>query len=498
MQNHELVDAIWASKLKPIYKRILSSFTENRYYRVELRDTQGRIVNSKWRKMIYGTPQGSVFGPVLWNMFFDPLLHQLETSNWHNPMTSLNLAYIDDLILKDTDLDLKLAEHRLEEKLSIMDEFLETRSMKLSDDKLKTMCVNPDHTDPEHDINISYNGQRIEQVREYTFLGVMYDDLFSFLPHIRNLNEQINKRTQPLKMLRSASWGPTQATTMVLYQSYIESLARTGILAWYPYASWRTDRPNRYKDDLVESIEIQLRKAIRIAIGLPVQTWTRALMIESKVDSLYNIAIKTALSLYMRINPESEETRSLAKSNFSYQLKWMKRLYNYRTTAIPQTLWVGPVQVRKGRKVLLTTDRVKVDITTLKSQEAVEEVEKLYNVVVYTDASVDQDTDPPGYASIGYMWYTKKDNEWVQTKQYSARISHTHSSFSAEGVALIEALLGYPDDQVVDKVAVFTDSKSNLQTINRGVATQKEQIELFKVLSNMSSEMDIDLYHVKP
>ena len=119
------------------------------------------------------------------------------------------------------------------------------------------------------------------------------------------------------------------------------------------------------------------------------------------------------------------------------------------------------------------------------------------NVVVYTDASVDQDTDPPGYASIGYMWYTKKDNEWVQTKQYSARISHTHSSFSAEGVALIEALLGYPDDQVVDKVAVFTDSKSNLQTIKRGVATQKEQIELFKVLSDMSSETDIDLYHVK-
>ena len=79
VQNHELVDAIWASKLKPIYKRILSSFTENRYYRVELRDTQGRIVNSRWRKMIYGTPQGSVFGPVLWNMFFDPLLRKLET-----------------------------------------------------------------------------------------------------------------------------------------------------------------------------------------------------------------------------------------------------------------------------------------------------------------------------------------------------------------------------------------------------------------------------------
>ena len=65
----------------------------------------------------------------------------------------------------------------------------------------------------------------------------------------------------------------------------------------------------------------------------------------------------------------------------------------------------------------------------------------------------------------------------IKQNNIVARISHTHSSFSAEGVALIEALLDCPNNQEVDRVAVFTDSKSNLETIKRGVATQKEQMD---------------------
>ena len=73
----ELVDVIWSSNIPAPYKWVIASFVERREFRVEIRDKNGKVSASKWRKMIYGTPQGSVLGPLLWNLFFDPLLKEL-------------------------------------------------------------------------------------------------------------------------------------------------------------------------------------------------------------------------------------------------------------------------------------------------------------------------------------------------------------------------------------------------------------------------------------
>ena len=74
----ELIEVIWNSAIPVAYKWVLTSFVEGRQFRVEIRDENGNISASKWRKMLYGTPQGSVLGPMLWNLFFDPLLEDLQ------------------------------------------------------------------------------------------------------------------------------------------------------------------------------------------------------------------------------------------------------------------------------------------------------------------------------------------------------------------------------------------------------------------------------------
>lgn len=74
----ELVDVIWSSAIPTAYKWVISSFVEGRQFRVEIRDANGNISASKWRKMLFGTPQGSILGPMLWNLFFDPLLEKLQ------------------------------------------------------------------------------------------------------------------------------------------------------------------------------------------------------------------------------------------------------------------------------------------------------------------------------------------------------------------------------------------------------------------------------------
>ena len=75
---NELIEAIWTSNMPVAYKWVLQSFVSDRSFLVKIRNKNGDISLSKLRKLIYGTPQGSILGPLLWNLFFEPLLHKLE------------------------------------------------------------------------------------------------------------------------------------------------------------------------------------------------------------------------------------------------------------------------------------------------------------------------------------------------------------------------------------------------------------------------------------
>ena len=54
----------------------MRSFFENRQNRVKLND-----ITSEWKKMERGCPQGSSFGPLLWNLFQNDLSLHIKDAN---------------------------------------------------------------------------------------------------------------------------------------------------------------------------------------------------------------------------------------------------------------------------------------------------------------------------------------------------------------------------------------------------------------------------------
>ena len=375
----ELIDAIWATNIKPVYKHIISSFAQNRYFRVLINGQEGYRGKSKWRKMIYGTPQGSILGPFLWNVFFDPLLKNLATCANHIPDKSLNLAYCDDLTLIETDDNPTKAEKRLEAKLEMFNKFVQERGMKLAADKLECMCIDRELGDYKPTIKVG--DLRIKTVEKHKFLGIWYDNKFSFIQQYRQIIEQIAGRLKAMKALVCASWGPNLSTTKVLHHCYIESIIRNGILAWYPYLReiWR------------KKLRIHYRKSIRIAFQIPQDTWIKAMMNEADINTVDEIAIKCAASLYTRLNPENPNTSSQTKSVFLNRTPfWMTLL-----KPVPDNLWKGWINNKPKEKTILTNDRIHLHTDTLLSQKEVEEVESKYNTILYTDASVNIHSNPP-------------------------------------------------------------------------------------------------------
>lgn len=499
----ELVEVIWASPIHVVNKWVLVSFIEDRQFRVEIRDANGNVSASKWRKMLYGTPQGSVLGPLLWNMFFDPLLKKLAKAKVEsdkktaaeNKLTggkqvvldNLDTAFADDLTLLAAAEDPERAEQLLEHKLKIFKNFLEERGMEAASHKLKIMCLDPKKRG--YSPQVHFDGKLIEEVEVHKFLGIFYDKHMTFTDHWKMVVASIASRTKTLAMLRGVSWGPTQQTARVLHRSYIESRIRFGMLAWYPFLKpWQKNQ-----------LEVYLRRSIRIVMGLPIHTRNQALMAESDLDSVAEMALKCAVSFYVRINPTDESQTTLVKKHYKMkEPRWAALLKQ-----VPQCIWDGPIQTKLSKKIILAADSVSVRGKTIDTQEEAEIAEREFTRILYTDASVVISTDPPGKAAIGYIWYKKSiTGTWEEVKRGSATIGTGHSSYSAEAIAIEQGLKKVPEasnhveaPQEEEPVGVFTDSLSNLATIKKGVAETSEQEQLLRSIAGFPN--NIVFHHVK-
>jgi len=75
------------------------------------------------------------------------------------------------------------------------------------------------HPNPE----LTLNGTLIPVVGQTKFLGVIFNNKFTFLPHIRHLKEKCVKALNLLRVVAHTSWGADQHTLLHLYRSLVRS-----------------------------------------------------------------------------------------------------------------------------------------------------------------------------------------------------------------------------------------------------------------------------------
>ena len=254
--------------------------------------------------------------------------------------------------------------------------------------------------------------------------------------------------------------------------------------AWYTFISKK----------MKSALEVYLRKSVRIAIGVPIHCWNESLLAEADVDSVADLELKCIVSLYSRINPTDALQTTMAKRFFLMnQPLWAKNL-----SKVPNRIWAGPIQSKLSNKVILTSSTVKIYPSTVESQVEADTLEIRHPFIAYTDASVAINLDRSGAAMIAFMWYTNQsDGSCKLTKSYRASIGNGHSSYSAESIAIREALIYAADEnyQLSSSIGIFTDSLSTLETIKKGVAESTEQEELLRTIINF--KIPIVFYHVR-
>ena len=112
--------------------KLIKSSVTNRWQRTKVNKSF-----SSWSELLLGVPQGSVLGPLFFNIYLNDLFYLTECTNVCN--------YADDTTFHACDSDLKDLTTRLEHDFSLGVEWFETNYMKLNEEKCHLLISGDKH-----------------------------------------------------------------------------------------------------------------------------------------------------------------------------------------------------------------------------------------------------------------------------------------------------------------------------------------------------------------
>ena len=211
--NHELLIAkLHAYGFSKDALYIIHSYLSNRWQRTKIANRF-----SSWAELLQGVPQGSVLGPLLFNIFINDLFFINERTNI--------CSYADDTTLHVCDLDLEAVLLSLQHDAMIAIEWFESNYMKINADKCHLILSGFRHQ--MHSIDLG--GFKIWESREEKLLGVKIDNELRFNSHVLTICKEANRKLSALG--RISNLIPFEQRR-VLFKAFIESRFEYCPLVW--------------------------------------------------------------------------------------------------------------------------------------------------------------------------------------------------------------------------------------------------------------------------
>ena len=261
--NHELLVAklnaygFDISSLEYIY-----SYLTGREHRTKINNSF-----SEWTDIKSGIPQGSILGPLLFNVYINDIFYFINEKQLAN--------YADDNTSFATNLHLNTLLQNLETDTDILVQWFKDNYFKLNPDKCHLLVTN--HSD---DISVTVDGATIKGSSTVKLLGVDIDNKLNFNDHVSKLCGKVSLKLHALA--RISPYMSTEKLRCIL-KAFIESQFGYCPLVWMYHSRTLNNRINRlheralritYKDskltfqellDLDNSFTIHERNVQRLA-----------------------------------------------------------------------------------------------------------------------------------------------------------------------------------------------------------------------------------------
>ena len=189
-----------------------------------LRDRFLKVVvsgfESKEHKIEASVPQGSVLGPLFWNIFFDDILHLVPEAQ----------AFADDCTLSFECKDKNHSQtiYHINESLKTIISWSSKWQVTLAAEKTQLMLISR-RPKPINVPRIVLNNETISLQTSINILGVQFDEKLTFTEHVKEL---ANRAAKKFACLRRVAYLLDEKGCTMLYNSQIRSIMEYAPLVW--------------------------------------------------------------------------------------------------------------------------------------------------------------------------------------------------------------------------------------------------------------------------
>ena len=196
--------------------------------------------NSKLEKnLTQGAPQGSCCGPSLWNILLDSLFDIEQVRSKLNLKNFYIKAFADDICLAfavDNEIknqkQISKFEKEIEETLNAIYSWGKAHYLDFNIEKTNAMLFKSSAYVKVP--KISMNNQVIKLKNTVKYLGIWFDEAFSFKDHALKTIDKCQKVFNIVRSYCGRTWGLNSYLTRLIYKTIIVPVLTYGASIWYP------------------------------------------------------------------------------------------------------------------------------------------------------------------------------------------------------------------------------------------------------------------------
>lgn len=182
--------------------------------------TIGGSVSTKM-PIIYGVPQGSILGPLLFIIYINDLPNIYKLAKF--------ILYADDANIIITGKDVNDIKSKVDELATALTSWVDCNGLKLNLDKTNYMIFSNNRLHSEHDYNIKIANRYIKRTDSTKFLGVIINEKLNWNQHIAAIKQKMSRHIGIMYKLKGII--PLSAR-LSIYHSFVQSHLNYCSLIW--------------------------------------------------------------------------------------------------------------------------------------------------------------------------------------------------------------------------------------------------------------------------
>lgn len=182
-----------------------------------------------------GVPQGSVLGPLLWNIMYDGILRL------RLPEDAQIIGFADDIALVVTASSKEAAKVTADASIYLVNEWLTSMGLTLAEQKTEAVLISSRRN--MNGLVLKIGESEIFTTDSLKYLGVVIDRRLSFKPHLRFISEKARKYMLSLSRIMPNTKGPKFARRKIL-GSVIKSVILYSSPIWASSLKYKCHRDN--------------------------------------------------------------------------------------------------------------------------------------------------------------------------------------------------------------------------------------------------------------